>query len=268
MSRISQYFQNLAARGEGALIAYLTVGDPNYQTSKLAALTLIEAGVDILELGIAFSDPLADGPVIQAAAKRALDAGITPAHTLQLVRELRAECQTPLIAMTYYNPVLQYGPSKFAADASEAGLDGVILTDLPPEEADEWLEAANQKGLDTVFLLAPTSTDERIRLVCAAGSGFIYCVSRTGVTGTQSEIPAEVAEMVSRVRRATANPIAVGFGISNPEHVAQICAFADGAVVGSALVDFVWKNHQSADFSRRLFDFASSLKAGTRRQGR
>ncbi|MEI6511681.1 MAG: tryptophan synthase subunit alpha [bacterium] len=265
MSRIFQHFQNLKSKNEAALVAYVTVGDPDYEISKRAVCTLIEAGVDVVELGIAFSDPLADGPVIQAAAQRALLAGTTPAHTLKLVKELRADYQTPLIAMTYFNPVLQYGLSRFAFDAGQAGLDGVILTDLPPEGASEWLETASQNGLDTIFLLAPTSTDKRIQIVCESGSGFVYCVSRTGVTGSRSDIPPEVSELVSRVRSATDKPVVVGFGISNADHVSQISDFADGAVVGSAIVEFIAKNHTCPDFEAQFSDFVQMLKKGTRR---
>lgn len=208
--------------------------------TRQIVLELETAGVDIIELGIPFSDPMADGPSIQASSTRALRRGVTPPQVLDLVQEIRQESQVPLILMTYYNPVLQWGLEKFAQSARSAGVDGVIITDLTPEEAIPWKRVAEREGLDTIFLLAPTSTEERMARVAQLATGFIYCVSRTGVTGAREDLASEeLRQLVQRIRRYTPLPVVVGFGISRPEHIRILGQWADGVVVGSALVDVI-----------------------------
>ncbi len=264
MSRIAKRFEELQSAGEKALVCFLTAGDPDYETSKSVILTTAQSGADIIEIGMPFSDPLADGPSIQSASQRAIQAGMTPMRTFELAKSVREQTEVPLVLMTYFNPVQKIGLEKFANEAATSGIDGVIMTDLPPEEAADWVEAAQSAGLDRVFLLAPTSTDERIERVAQIGSGFIYCVSRTGVTGVQGEVPAEVGGIVERIRKTTKKPVAVGFGISGPEHVRKICRIADGAVVGSALVNRIAANTNRATLQGEVREFVSSLKEATR----
>jgi tryptophan synthase alpha chain len=230
-------------------------------------LALDEAGVDAIELGIPFSDPLADGPSIQAAAQRALANGVTVGQVFDTVRSIRQRSDIPIVLMTYFNPTLQYGVERFARDAAAAGVDGAIQTDLTPEEAGEWIAAARAAGLDTVFLLAPTSTDDRIQVVSELSTGFIYCVSRTGVTGARQDVPSELPALIARVRERTRTPVCVGFGISKPEHVRRIGEIADGAVVGSALVDVIARNGDSPALLEEVRAFAASLKEATKSFG-
>lgn len=244
---------------------YLTVGDPTTEHSLIAAQALIDGGADVIELGIPFSDPLADGPTIQAASHRALSSGVSPADVLAMASTLRQRAETPMIAFTYANPLYRYGYERFAEDASSSGIDGVLITDLPPDEAGEWSVAASTYGLDTVFLLAPTSTDERVRLVAECGSGFIYCVSRTGVTGTESGLSGEIEDLVRRTRTVTTKPVVVGFGISTADDVRRVCGVCDGAVVGSAIVEFIHQRSEQPTFQEDLRAFAAELKKGTRR---
>ncbi len=238
MSRIREKF--LQPRTRPLFIAFVTAGDPSLEMTRQIVLELETAGADIIELGIPFSDPMADGPSIQASSTRALRGGVTPPQVLDLVREIRQESQIPLILMTYYNPVLQWGLEKFAQSARSAGVDGVIITDLTPEEAVPWKRVAEKEGLDTIFLLAPTSTEERMARVTQLASGFIYCVSRTGVTGAREDLASEeLRQLVQRIRQYTSLPIAVGFGISRPEHLRILGQWVEGVVVGSALVDVI-----------------------------
>ncbi|MDH7570168.1 MAG: tryptophan synthase subunit alpha [Armatimonadota bacterium] len=260
MTRIGRKFEELGGR-ERALVCFFTAGDPSLTATEQLVLQAVESGADIVELGVPFSDPIADGPSIQAASLRALAAGTTLAGVLELVHRLREKTPTPLILMTYYNPVLRYGVERFAADAAAAGADGVIPSDLPPEEADEWLTPARRHRLDTIFLLAPTSTDARIQRVAERASGFIYCVSRTGVTGTRAALPNDLQQLVTRIRGMASQPVAVGFGISTPEHVRQVTRFADAAVVGSALVDVVARTRGP---SPEVAHLVRALKAATR----
>lgn len=235
-SRISRRFQELNGQGQTALVAYLMAGDPDLETTRELVLGLDRAGADVIELGVPFTDPLADGPVIQAANERALASGTTLDGILALVQELRGKTQIPILLMTYYNPIFRAGEADVAARAAAAGVDGFLITDLPPEEAEEWKQAANAAGLDTIFLLAPTSTDERISVAAKWACGFVYCVSRTGVTGQRPELPEDLQHLLKRIRDRTDQPIAVGFGVSSAEHVRQIGQWAQGAVVGSAIV--------------------------------
>lgn len=264
MSRIGKRFDSLKAKSEKALVCFLTAGDPDIETTRLLALELEQAGADVLEIGVPFSDPLADGPSIQASSQRALAKGTTMGEVLDLVTAIRRQSELPIVLMTYLNPAQRYGLEKFAVDAGEAGVDGVIMTDMPPEEAVEWKKSAAEAGLDTIFLLAPTTPTCRVRLVTDAATGFVYCVSRTGVTGTQKELPLELQDMIPAIRSVTDKPVAVGFGISTPEHVREVCEIADGAVVGSALVNLVAEYSSSPDVVKRAGEFVRALKQGTR----
>jgi len=255
----------LRARGEKALIGFVTAGDPDAATTVKVVKALADAGVDAVEIGLPFSDPLADGPSIQASSQRALDGGMTTAKALDIVAEIRAACPTlPLILMTYFNPIRYYGLERYAQDAKAKGADAHIVTDLTPEEAGDWKRISVANGLDTVFLLAPTSTPIRIEVVSALSTGFVYCVSRTGVTGARQDIPAELKDVVGRIKAHTSAPVCVGFGVSTPEHVRHICAFADGAVVGSALVNLIHSQRDANDLAQQVYDFAASLKSATR----
>lgn len=271
MSRIAERFASLRRQQEGALVVFLTAGDPNPALSEQLVLTIAEAGADIIEIGIPFSDPLADGATIQASTFRALQQGMTPIRALEMVARVRAQTDVPLVVMTYFNPVWQMGVERFARDASEAGVDGVIMTDMPPEEAGEWHPVARRYGLDTIFLVAPTSTAERMRRVGQMSSGFVYCVSRTGVTGAREHLPEEVPQMLGTMRQFTDLPLCVGFGIARPEHVRAVCRMADGAVVGSAVVSLI--EHEAAQgdtetLLHRVRVFVHSLKEATRDAGR
>lgn len=235
MSRITSVFRP----NYKALIAYLTVGYPDIETTRKATVTLANNGVDIIELGIPFSDPLADGTTIQKASYQALQQGITPQVCLEVARQLRQQIATPLVFMTYYNPVFNFGLEAFCQSCAEAGISGLIVPDLPPEEGEE-LEAVTQKhNLDLIYLLAPTSTKERIALVAAKSRGFIYLVSLTGVTGTRQTLPSGMENFVKRARQEAKQPLCVGFGVSNPEQAGRIASIADGVIVGSRLIQLI-----------------------------
>jgi len=239
VTRIGRSFQSLRSEGKKAFVAFVTAGDPSLDRTVDVALELEAGGVDVLELGVPFSDPLADGPVIQRASERALRRGATLGSVLGAVRKIRARSEVPLLLFSYLNPLLQYGLPRAAAEARDAGVDGVLVTDLPPEEADAWLETARHAGIDTVFLAAPTSPDERLLRVSRASRGFVYAVSRTGITGERESLSADARPLVERLAALSAEPVALGFGISTPEQVAAAAALADGVVVGSALVRFL-----------------------------
>jgi tryptophan synthase alpha chain len=239
VTRIGERFARSRKEGRTAFVAYLTAGDPSLERTVAAAQELDAAGVDVLELGVPFSDPLADGPVIQRASERALRRGTTLARVLDTVRAIRRKSELPLLLFSYLNPILQYGVDRLTAEGREAGLDGVLVTDLPPEEADGWLTAARKAGLDTVFLAAPTSPDERLRRVAEASRGFVYAISRTGVTGERTALSDDARPLVERLKRHTKEPVAIGFGISTPEQFKSAGEVADGVVVGSALVRFL-----------------------------
>lgn len=236
-SPISRRFAKLKAAGEMGLVAYITAGDPSLEATEKFVLALAAAGADVIELGVPFSDPLADGPVIQRASERALKSGTTLAGVLALVKSLREKTDVPLVLFSYFNPVLQMGLQKFGDAAQFAGASGVLITDLTPEEADDYRAIMAERDLDTIFLAAPTSTDERLALISKVSSGFLYVISRTGVTGAKDQLAEELPALTRRVRRATKLPIAIGFGISQPGHVALLGGLADAAVVGSALVE-------------------------------
>ena len=239
MSRIADRFARRRKDGAKAFVAFVTAGDPSLERTVTAARELEDAGVDVLELGVPFSDPLADGPVIQRASDRALRQGTTLARVLEAVRTIRQASDLPLLLFSYFNPIARYGLERLALDARDAGVDGVLVTDLPPEEAADWLRAARPRGLDTVFLASPTSPPDRLRRVAEASRGFVYALSRTGVTGEQERLSDDARPLVERLRGLTDEPIALGFGISTPEQAADAAAVADGVVVGSALVRFL-----------------------------
>jgi tryptophan synthase alpha chain len=225
-----------------ALVAYLTCGDPDLNISREIALAAIEAGAEVIELGVPFSDPVADGPVIQRASERALRNGVSLEQVLGLAEKIRRQSDAGLIVFTYMNPVMRMGIEKFAAKAAEVGIDGALITDLPVEEADEYLRHMRKRNLATVFLAAPTSTDARLKRIAEASTRFVYAVSRTGVTGARKELTDDARKLVKRLRRFTKLPIAVGFGISSAEQFAAVGEFADAAVVGSAIVQMVESN--------------------------
>ncbi|HRZ86457.1 MAG TPA: tryptophan synthase subunit alpha [bacterium] len=236
MNRIDQKFIELKKAKKAGFIPYVTAGDPDPKTSERIILALANAGADVIEVGIPFSDPLADGPIIQAAMQRALEAGMTVGKTLSLIAHVRAQTQTPIVLFSYLNPILKYGMKRFANDAAAAGADGVLALDMPPEESAEYVRIMKKHGLSTVFLVAPTSTDARVRRIARLSSGFIYCVSRTGVTGLTKGKFDEVERTVARIREHSAAPVAVGFGVSHRDDVRQIGRLADAVVVGSAIV--------------------------------
>jgi len=220
-----------------ALVAYVTAGDPSLRFTESLVLRLAEAGADVIELGVPFSDPIADGPVIQRASERALQRGTSLADVLKLATRLRRKTTVPLVLFSYFNPVLQFGLERFAAQAAAAGINGVLITDLTPEEAGDFVRIMRRHALDTVFLAAPTSTPARLRLIARLSRGFVYLISRRGVTGARSDVPPGVKQMVRRLRRFTKLPFAVGFGIARTQQVAALNGIADGVVVGSALVE-------------------------------
>lgn len=253
MSRLSQRFAQLKAEGRAALVTYIMANDPDLETSQQVLDGLGGAGADVIELGMPFTDPMADGPAIQAAALRSLGAGGTTARVLGMVTKFRAHDQTtPIVLMGYYNPIYSWGPEKFCADAAKAGVDGLIIVDLPPEEVDELLPFAKANGIDFIFLTTPTSDDARLPVILAKASGFVYYVSIAGITGTGSAMLDDVASAVARIRRHTDLPVCVGFGIRSPEQAAGIAKIADGAVVGSAIVDALTKQGDALGLVREL----------------
>jgi tryptophan synthase alpha chain len=239
VSRIADRLTALRSRGRPSFVAFLTAGDPSLEQTVEVACTLEAAGVDVLELGVPFSDPIADGPVIQRASDRALKRGVQLDDVIEAARTIRRRSELPVMLFTYANPLLRYGPKRLAADAAEAGVDGVLVTDLPPEEAGEWIASARRVDLDTVFLAAPTSPDDRLRRIAEASRGFVYAVSRTGVTGERDALSDDGAGLVRRLRALTRTPVVLGFGVSTPEQVRAAAGIADGVVVGSAIVRFL-----------------------------
>lgn len=263
-TRIANLFAQCKDDGRKAFIAYLTAGDPAPEQTAPLVLALERGGADLIELGLPFSDPIADGPVIQRASERALRAGMTLPRLLETVREVRRHSQIPLLLFSYLNPLLKYGFDRLAREAFEGGIDGVLLTDLSVEEAADPVRRLRANGLDTVFLAAPTSTERRLQLVAGHSSGFIYLVSRTGVTGEQQSLSDAAAPLTRRMRELTKLPLAVGFGISTPEQVAEVARVADGVVVGSAIVRFIEAHGSSPDLPQELEDFTRRLTAPLR----
>jgi tryptophan synthase alpha chain len=263
-TRIAQRFAALREAGEIGIVPYITAGDPSLDATLKFVIALAEAGADVIELGIPFSDPLADGPTIQRASERALKAGTTLASVLELVRRIRqsnsAASEIPIVLFGYFNPIVQMGVEKFAAAASSAGADGVLVTDLTPEESTDYRRILGAHNLDTVFLAAPTSTDERIDKISAATSGFLYLISRTGVTGAKDSLPDDLPALIRRIRSHTNLPLAVGFGISLPGHVSVLGGLADAAVIGSSLVSEIEKAESIDAAAKALGARIRSLK--------
>ena len=262
MNRIDSAFQQIKERGEKALIAYLMAGDPTLEDTEAYVQQLADAGADIIELGVPFSDPIADGPVIQQAAERALRSGTSLKKILAAVRSLRTKTQIPLVLMAYYNSIFRYGEAAFCLDAVVAGVDGLIVPDMPPDEAGTIHPLAEKAGLDVIFLLAPTSTAKRQTSVARLSRGFIYYVSLTGITGAKLTDKADVEKKVREIRRYTKTPVAVGFGIATPEDARAVARIADGVIVGSALVKIIAEGNHAA-VANRLTSFTRSLKAAT-----
>lgn len=249
----------LSFNNRPGLVAYVTCGDPDLQTTKAVVLAAADAGADVIELGVPFSDPVADGPVIQAASQRALERGTRLDDVLQLAREVRQQSDVGLIVFSYLNPIMRFGLSKFCAAAEDAGVDGALVTDLPVEEADEYIRCMRTRDLATVFLAAPTSPDDRLKRIAELSTGFVYAVSRTGVTGARNELSNEAQALVGRIRKYTQLPVAVGFGVSNPEQFAEVGSFADAAVVGSAIVKTI-ENAGRERAAKAVANFVRALR--------
>jgi tryptophan synthase alpha chain len=262
MTRIEKTFATLRQKQETALIPFLTAGDPDIETTASLIRTLAGNGADLIELGVPFSDPMADGPTIQAASERALAAGATVAKVLQLVAEVRTDCQVPLVLMGYYNPIFRYGAARFASAAAAAGVDGLLLVDLPPEEAGEISAVMRAAGIALITLLAPTTPPERMQRLAAAAEGYLYYVSMTGVTGAQKITPGDIRLAVEAIKTMTDVPVGVGFGITTVEDARAVGEFADGVVVGSALVKIIAEYAQSDELLPRVGRFIADLKNG------
>ena len=252
MNRIDRTFKELGKSGRKALIPYIMAGDPDLDATKKYIDDLESSGADIIELGVPFSDPLADGPTIQRAAERSLQKGTTLKKVLGLVKEIRKTSEIPLILMTYYNPIFKLGIESFITKAVKAGVDGVIIPDLIPDEADEFIKLSRQHKLDTIFLLAPTSTEERVRKVTKASSGFIYYVSITGITGAKLSMGKAMQNTLASIKKISGKPVAVGFGISNAEEAAAVAGLADGVIVGSAIVKLISRGKSISSFVKNL----------------
>jgi tryptophan synthase alpha chain len=259
MSRIRHTFAELNRSERGGFIPFIMAGDPDLATSELLLVELAAAGADIIELGVPFSDPVADGEVIQRASERALRNGVTLRDALTSVARAKQHIEVPIVLFSYFNPLLQFGPDRLANEAKQAGVDAVLVTDLIPEEAQSWTETLRQHQLDPIFLVAPTTSDERLARIAHQARGFIYAVSRAGVTGARDEITRDAEALVQRVRTVSDLPVAVGFGVSTPNQVREVWRFADAAVVGSALVHEIEKLANSPNLVKRIGDFARSL---------
>jgi len=263
MKTITQVFKETKKQNRRALIPFITAGDPDLETTRKLILTIAQRGGDILELGVPFSDPLADGPTIQAASQRALKNGITLASILDLVKEVRKQIDMPIVLMGYYNPFYKYGLERLAQDAAEAGVNGFIIPDLPPEEAEAWLKSSRAHHLDTIFLVAPTTPLTRARKIAQKSSGFIYYVSVTGVTGARDTLPEDLIQSLQQLRQVTSKPIGVGFGISSPGHVRNLTPYADGIIVGSAIVRIIEKIQNTDKVCTEVGKFIQSLAQAT-----
>ncbi len=259
MNRIVERFARLRERRQKGFVVYIGAGDPHLEATRHLALAFDQAGVDVLELGVPFSDPLADGLVNQLAAQRGLESGTTPPKVLDTVAALRKDSRIPIVLYIYYNLIHHRGMARFIADAARAGVDGLLVLDLPPEESDNYESLMRDAGLCVIYLIAPTTPDERIELIVKRGSGFIYYVSREGVTGMQAKVSDTIAAMTAKIRAHTALPIAVGFGISNPEQARLVAAHADAIVVGSAVVTQIAAHGRSLDLVPRVAGFVKTL---------
>ncbi len=259
MNRIDKTFKKLKTQNKKAFIPYIMAGDPSLEKTKEFVLLFEECGADIVELGVPFSDPLADGPTIQRAAERALKNGVTLKKVIALVRDLKTKTNIPLVLMTYYNPVFKYGEELFIRDAKDAGVDGVIVPDLPPDEAGGLVRLSKKSDIATIFLLAPTSTEDRIKKVASASRGFIYCVSMTGITGAQLLLDGSIERSINNIRKITDKPIAIGFGVSTPDEAAAVSVISDGVIVGSAILRKAQENSEEG-----LKDFLLKLREAAR----
>jgi tryptophan synthase alpha chain len=261
LSRIADSFAGMKARGRTGLVTYVTAGDPDLPRTGEILKALDTAGADVLEIGVPFSDPLADGPVIQRATERALASGTTLSRVLELLERLRPEVRAPFVVFSYANPILRLGAERFADRARAAGVDGVLVLDLPIEEADGFRNMLASRRIDTILLLSPTTTDERLRKAASLGSGFLYAISRLGVTGARDHLADGAQEMVQRIRQVSNLPVALGFGISKPEHVREVGRWADAAVVGSALVSVIADAGIADDLNQRVEEYVRWLKS-------
>ena len=258
MSRIRDKFARLKHTGRGGFIPFITAGDPDLETTELLLVELAAAGADVIELGVPFSDPVADGEVIQRASERALRKGVALSDALRCVSNAKT-IDVPIVLFSYLNPLLKFGKDRLAKDAKRAGIDAVLITDLIPEEAQRWTAAFSDHGIDLIFLVAPTTSDERLARIAQQAHGFIYAVSRAGITGVRDEVPRDAEPLVRRVRAVSDLPVAVGFGISTAEQIRQVCRFADAAVIGSAIVSQIEELSGSPDLVVRVGEFARSL---------
>ena len=263
-SKLDRTFAQLRQRGEKALIAYVMAGDPSLQETEQLVVELEQAGADIIELGVPFSDPIADGPVIQQAAERALRSGTSLRAILSMVARLRVRTQIPLVLMAYYNSIHAFGPERFCQESAQVGVDGLILPDMPPDEAGPLKGPAAAAGLPLIFLLAPTSTAARRTFVASQSQGFVYYVSLTGITGAKLLDLADVGKNVEKIRKVTKVPVAVGFGVASPEDAAKVAAIADGVIVGSAIVKQIDAHRQKSEMVKRVAEFVRSLKTAMR----
>lgn len=261
MTRLQQTFDRLRTDHAPGLVTYITAGDPDLPRTAGILRALDRAGADVLEVGVPFSDPLADGPVIQRATERALASGTTLSGVLDLLQSMRQEITAPIVIFSYANPILRLGAEAFADRARAAGVDGVLILDLPIEEASEFRAMLTARGIDTILLLSPTTSDERLRRAAALGSGFLYAISRLGVTGARESLAVGAQDMVERIRKVSDLPVALGFGISKPDHVREVGQWADAAVVGSALVDVIAREGTSGDLDTRVEEYVRWLKS-------
>lgn len=260
MSRIEKTFSNLKDSKKSALVCYITAGDPSLEDTKKIVMELERAGADIIELGIPFSDPMADGPTIQLASERSLANGTNISGVLRTVREIREHSEIPLILFGYYNPFFKYGLEKFAVDAVDAGADGVLVVDLPPDEADEFKVHLDKMKLDTIFLLAPNSTDERIELIAERGTGFVYLVSVTGVTGSRPDLEYSLNDLTEKIKSKTGLPVGIGFGVSSAEQAKRLSEYSDAVIVGSSIIKIIENNNGNRKkMLEDIFNFAREL---------
>lgn len=259
MTRLAETFERLRRDGRGAFIPFITAGDPDLETTRALVVEFARAGADVIELGVPFSDPVADGPVIQRASERALRHNVGVGDVLSCVADARRAADVPVVLFSYFNPLMQFGAERLAREARRAGVDGVLVTDLVPEESKDFSNALSEHDLDQIFLVAPTSTDTRLRMVAAIARGFIYAVSRAGVTGARTDLSADAEGLVSRVRAVSDLPVAVGFGISTPEQVAEVWRYSDAAVIGSAIVARIERDSGTPGLVRSVGDYVRSL---------
>lgn len=259
MNRIVERFARLKKKGQKGFVVYIGAGDPNLEATRQLALAFDQIGIDVLELGVPFSDPLADGLVNQLAAQRGLESGTTPPRVLETVRAIRQDCQIPIVLYIYFNLVHRYGLERFTREAAAAGVDGLLVLDLPPDESDNYESLMQQAGLCNIYLIAPTTPEKRIELIARRASGFLYYISREGVTGMQTKVSDTIAEMTAKIRTHTDLPIAVGFGISNPQQAKLVATHAEAVVVGSAVVNQIAEHGKSSELVKHVRDFVRSL---------